>query len=63
MDRQTQSTIADVLFSISIVCALLAAWCYLYQDLWLASSQWVQIAAVLGIYATYVEIKDAKKRK
>lgn len=63
MDKATKHTLAEVLFAGSIVCALLAAWSYLVSDIWLASSQWLQMAAVLGIYATYMEIKEPTTRK
>ncbi len=64
MDKQTKHTFAEVLFSLSVIAVILAAWSYLSDSaVWLASSQWVQVAAVLGIYAVYMEVKDSVKKK
>lgn len=62
MDKYTKSVIADVLFSFSIIAALLAAWSYFYGDIWLASTQWVLLATILGVYAIYVEVKQTSKK-
>ncbi len=63
MDKHTKHTLAEVLFSLSVVSVLLAAWSYLSSDVWLASAQWVQVATVLGVYAIYLHIKEPTQKK
>lgn len=45
--------LANVLVAASVVAILLAVIGALGADIWLASTQWILVAAVLGIYALY----------
>ena len=62
MDKQTKHNLAEVLFALSVVAVLFAAWSYLASDIWLASTQWLEVGMILGIYATYLEIKEPTKK-
>lgn len=63
MDNSTKQTLAEVLFALSVVAVLFAAWSYLSEDIWLASSQWVEVGTVCGIWATYLHIKGPEKKR
>lgn len=47
---------ADVFIGLSVVTVILSIVGALGADLWLASTQWVLIAAVLAIWAVYLKI-------
>jgi hypothetical protein len=49
--------LSGVLLGISAIAVILAVIGSLSVDIWLASTQWVLIAATLGIYALYFKIK------
>lgn len=45
--------IGDVLVGVSIIAIILSIIGAFGVDIWLASTQWVLVAGVLGIYAIY----------
>lgn len=49
--------LGDVLIAASVVAVVLSVIGAFGTDIWLASTQWVLIAAVLGIYALYVKVR------
>lgn len=48
---------ANVFLLASVICVILAVVGSFSFDIWLASTQWVLIAGVLGIYALFFKIK------
>ena len=48
----------DVLIVLAVITVILSIIGALGTDLWLASTQWVLIAAVLSVWAVYVKIRD-----
>lgn len=48
---------SDVLIGLSVIAVILSVIGALGTDLWLASTQWVLVAAVLGIYALYAKMR------
>lgn len=50
--------LGDFLVVISIIAVILSIVGALGFDLWLASTQWILVAAVLAIWAVYVKIRD-----
>jgi len=48
---------SQVLKATSVVCVLLAGWGFAQGDVWLASTQWLLIALVLGVWAIYLKIE------
>ncbi len=48
---------SDVLLGASVLAVILALIGSFSFDIWLASTQWVLVAAALGIYAIYFKIK------
>lgn len=63
MDKNTKNNVAEVLLALSIVAVLFSIYSYAAKDIWLASSQWIQVAAVLGIYAVYLHIANCCCKK
>ena len=49
--------LANGLFGLSVLAVILSMIGALGKDLWLASSQWVLVAAVLAIWAVYLKIR------
>lgn len=49
--------IAKGLMLLSCLSVLAAAWGFLYQDIWLASTQWLLVAAVLAAFGLYARIE------
>ena len=49
--------ISQVLKAVSVVCVLLAALGFAWGDVWLASTQWLLIALVFGVWAIYLKIE------
>ena len=50
-------SLADILIGLSVITVIFSVVGALGFDLWLASTQWVIIAGVLGIYAIYLKIR------
>lgn len=48
----------DILIGLSVIAVILSIIGAFGTDIWLASTQWILIAAVLGIYALYVKIRE-----
>ena len=44
---------AKVCLYASVIAVLLSIWGAAFGDVWLGSTQWVLVAATLGIYAVY----------
>ena len=42
---------------VSVVSVLLAALGYLGTDIWLASTQWLLVAAVLALFGVYLKLE------
>ncbi|MEK7143131.1 MAG: hypothetical protein AAB785_02885 [Patescibacteria group bacterium] len=51
-------SLGDILIGLSVVAVILALIGSFGSDLWLASTQWVLIAAVLAVWAVYVKIRS-----
>lgn len=49
-------TLGNVLIALSVVAILLSAIGALGYDIWLASTQWTIVAAVLAVYAIYTRL-------
>ena len=48
----------DLLIGLSVIAVILSIIGALGSDLWLASTQWVLVAAVLSIWAVYTKIRS-----
>ncbi|HJX59294.1 MAG TPA: hypothetical protein VJ481_01910 [Patescibacteria group bacterium] len=42
----------------SFASIILAGFGYLYQDIWLASTQWLLVAAVLALFGVYAKLES-----
>jgi hypothetical protein len=47
--------LAKVCLGASVIAVILSVWSAVAKDVWLAPTQWVLIAATLGIYAVYLK--------
>ena len=50
--------LGDVLIGLAVIAVILAIIGALGSDLWLASTQWLLVAAVLSIWAVYTKIRE-----
>lgn len=50
--------ISKVLMSLAVAAVVVAAWGFLVSDVWLASTQWLLVAAVLAIFGLYAKIES-----
>jgi len=44
--------------SLSLLSVFAAAWGFLFSDIWLASTQWLLMAAVLGAFGLYIKMES-----
>ncbi|MBX4205908.1 hypothetical protein KW795_01810 [Candidatus Microgenomates bacterium] len=47
--------LSKLFMMLSLVAIVLAGIGYLKQDIWLASTQWLLVSIVFGVYATYLK--------
>jgi len=50
--------LSKVLMLGSLASIILAGYGYLFQDVWLASTQWLLVAAVLALFGVYVKLES-----
>ncbi len=50
-------SLGDVLVGLSVIAVILSIIGAFGTDLWLASTQWVLIAAVLAVWAVYLKMR------
>lgn len=55
-DRKTKASVSQVLFWGAVVSIVLSGVGYLGADIWLASTQWLLVAAVLALFAVYLKL-------
>ena len=49
--------LSQILKAVSVACVFFAAWGFAQGDVWLASTQWLLIALVFGVWAIYLKIE------
>lgn len=57
-DRSRWAQYSQFLISGSVIAVLLAAFGYLGTDIWLASTQWLLVAAVLAALGVYSKLES-----
>lgn len=57
MKIKNLKSISKWLMYVSVVSVLLAALGYLGTDIWLASTQWLLVAAVLALFGVYLKLE------
>ena len=55
MSKKDMKMLSQVLMGGSLVAVVLSALGYLGTDIWLASTQWLLVAAVLGLFGVYLK--------
>lgn len=56
--KKNWRVIAKGLMIASCFSVLAAGWGFLYSDIWLASTQWLLVAAVLAVFGLYARIES-----
>lgn len=59
MKKKDTRTLSQVLMGSAVVSVLFSGMGYLGADIWLASTQWLLVAAVLALFGVYTRM-DAK---
>ena len=57
MDEEKKTLLAKILMGGSLATVLLAALGWLGNDIWLASTQWLLVAAVLALFGLYARME------
>jgi hypothetical protein len=58
MTKKDVGMLSRVLIIMSLFSILMSAVGYLGRDVWLASTQWLLVAAVLGTYSIYAKLES-----
>ena len=58
MKKKDVKILSQVLIGAAIVSVLLAGIGYLGTDIWLASTQWLLVAAVLALFGVYTRMES-----
>ena len=58
MSKNTKTLLAKILMGGSLAAVLLAAVGWLGTDIWLASTQWLLIAAILACFGIYIKLES-----
>ena len=53
LKKKDMRMLSQLLMSASAICVVLAGMGYLGTDIWLASTQWLLVAAVLALFGVY----------
>ena len=56
LDKKTKESLSQALFWGGVVSVILAGVGYLGADIWLASTQWLLVAAVSALFAVYFKL-------
>ncbi len=56
MKKKDRMLVSQVLMGGAVISVLLAAIGYLGTDIWLASTQWLLVAAVLALFGVYTRV-------
>lgn len=54
--KKEREMVSSLLMSASVLCVALAGLGYLWQDIWLASTQWMVTAVVFGLFGVYLKM-------
>ena len=58
MDKKTIKTFSQILMLTSLVAVIFSGISYLGSDVWLASTQWLLVAAVLALFGVYARLES-----
>ena len=53
-----KNMLSYVCMSASVICVALAGLGFLWEDIWLASTQWMVTAAVFGLFGVYLKLNS-----
>lgn len=57
MAQKDINMLSQVLMTASLVSVVLAGIGYMGTDIWLASTQWLLVASVMGLFGVYLKVK------
>lgn len=58
MSKKDMKLTSQILMGAAVVSVLLAGIGYLSTDIWLASTQWLLVAAVLALFGVYMKVSS-----
>lgn len=58
LKKKDWKTISQLLISLSALAIVAAGWGFLVADIWLASTQWLLVAAVLAVFGLYTRMES-----
>ncbi len=58
MEKKDMKMVSQVLMGGALIAIALSALGYLGTDIWLASTQWLLVAAVLALFGVYLKVSS-----
>jgi len=58
MTKEDLLTLSNAFVAFSVVSVIFAAWGFMFGDFWLASTQWLLMAAVTGIWSIWAKLHE-----
>lgn len=55
-EKKEKEMISSICMGVSVITVALAGLGYLWQDIWLASTQWMLTATVFGLFGIYLKL-------
>ena len=56
LDKYSKNKLSNVLAGVALIGVVLSGFGYLGLDIWLASTQWLLVSAVLVLFAIYLKL-------
>jgi hypothetical protein len=56
ISKKDKTTVSQALMAASFISVLLAGVGYFSRDIWLASTQWLLVAIVMGLFGVYLRL-------
>ncbi|KKQ44004.1 MAG: hypothetical protein US62_C0036G0020 [Candidatus Woesebacteria bacterium GW2011_GWA1_37_8] len=56
MSKKDMGMVSQVLMGASLICVILSGIGYMGTDIWLASTQWLLVSAILALFGVYTKL-------
>jgi len=56
MNKKDMGMVSQVLMGASLICVILSGIGYMGTDIWLASTQWLLVSAILALFGVYTKL-------
>ena len=56
MSKKDMGMVSQVLMGASLICVILSGIGYMGTDIWLASTEWLLVSAILALFGVYTKL-------